>query len=225
MSVTGIIGVSSAEHARHASFYDELSYVDRPPDTVVSHSVGLYVNENRNQLSEHALELGAEWIWYVDDDHCFHHDTLTRLLAHDVDIVSGLYCRRVAPFHPVIYMEEAPDGDVVKYALQNQHSGLQQVVATGAGCLLVKTKVLEALGAPYWRFSQRPDGTMVGEDIDFCVRARAAGFTVWCDMDAPIGHLTTVAVYPHRANDAWMLKIIDSKGKLIVTGAAAHSVT
>ena len=225
MSVTGIIGVSSAEHARHASFYDELSYVDRPPDTVVSHAVGLYVNENRNQISTHALELGAEWVWYIDDDHCFHPDTLTRLLAHNVDIVSGLYCRRVAPFHPVIYMEEDADGDVVKYALQNQHVGMQQVVATGAGCLLVKANVLRTLGAPYWRISQRPDGTMVGEDIDFCVRARAAGFTVWCDMDTSIGHLTTVAVYPHRVNDAWALKILDSKGRLIVAGAATHSAT
>ena len=219
--VTGVIGVSSGELARHASFYDELSYVDRPPNTVVSHAVGLYVSKNRNQLSEHALELGADWIWYVDDDHCFHPDTLTRLLSHDVDIVSGLYVRRTSPFLPVIYDKETDDGDVEKYHFSPQDTDLKPIVAAGAGCLLVKTKVLKALGSPYWRFSQRPDGEMVGEDIDFCLRAKAKGFSVYCDMNAPIGHLTTVAIYPYQNGPGnWTLKILDNQGKLIVAGPA-----
>lgn len=221
-SVTGVIGVSSPEYARYSAFYDELTNVDRPPDTVVSHAIGLYINENRNQLSEHALELGAEWIWFVDDDHCFHPDTLTRLLAHNVDVVSGIYVRRVAPFLPVIYEQEDETGDVVKHHFTPEDRGLKPILACGGGCLLVKTHVLKALGSPYWRFSQRPDGEMIGEDIDFCYRARAAGFKVWCDFDATIGHLATVVVYPHQVKPGtWTLKILDTKGKLIVAGATA----
>ena len=196
--------------------------MERPPGTVVSHAIGLYINQNRNQLSEHALELGAEWIWYVDDDHCFHPDTLNRLLAHNVDIVSGLYVRRVAPFIPVIYDTMDADGEVIKHHFTAQDVGLRPVLATGGGCLLVRTRVLQTIGPPYWRFSQTPTGEMVGEDIDFCQRARAAGFQVWCDMDAPIGHLTTVVVYPHQAAPGqWHLKILDTKGRMIVAGAAA----
>ena len=219
--VTGVIGVSSPESARYSAFYDELTQVDRPPDTVVSHAIGLYINENRNHLAEHALELGADWVWYVDDDHCFRPDTLNRLLAHDVDIVSGLYLRRVAPFLPVIYDKEDETGDVVKYALTPGDTGLKEIVAAGAGCLLVKTCVLRALGAPYWRFNQRPDGEMIGEDIDFCQRARAKGFKVYCDMDTAIGHLTTMVLYPHQVEPGqWQLKVMDMKGRLVVAGAA-----
>ena len=223
--VTGVIGISSGEHARYAGFYDELSYVDRPPDTVVSHALGLYVSENRNQLSTHAVELGAEWIWYVDDDHCFRPDTLTRLLAHDVDIVSGLYLRRVAPFRPVIYDTEDAEGDVIKYVYSPNDTGLKSIVAAGAGCLLVKTKVLRALGSPYWRMSQRPSGEMIGEDIDFCQRARAKGFNVWCDMDVSVGHLTTVVIYPFQADTGqWSLQMLDTKGSLVVKGPAQSTL-
>lgn len=220
--VTGVIGVSSSEYTRYAMFYDELTSVERPPDTLVSHSVGLYINENRNQLSDHAIELGAEWIWFVDDDHCFQPDTLTRLLAHDVDIVSGVYVRRTAPFLPVVYEQEDNTGDVVKHYFTPQDRGLKPILACGGGCLLVKTKVLKALGTPYWRFSQRPDGEMIGEDIDFCYRARAAGFTVWCDFDTTIGHLATVVLYPHQVTPGkWNLKVLDTKGRLVVAGPTA----
>lgn len=221
--IVGVIGISSGEVSRHASFYDELTVVDRPDHVIVSHAVGLYVNKNRDQLAEHALELGADWIWYVDDDHCFHPDTLTKLLAHDVDIVSGLYVRRVAPFIPVFYEDEDSDGEPEKHYFTIKDTGLKPVLATGAGCLLVKTSVHKALGPPYWRCAQKPTGEMIGEDIDFCYRAREKGFKVWCDMDTPIGHRISAVAYPHQESPGnWQLKIIDSTGKLIVTGHAAH---
>ena len=222
--VVGVIGISSGEVSRHASFYDELTQVDRPDNVVVSHAVGLYVNKNRDQLAEHALKLGADWIWYVDDDHCFHQDTLTKLLAHDVDIVSGLYVRRVAPFQPVFYRDEDQDGDPIKPYFRSTDKGLMPVLAVGAGCLLVKTKVHRELGPPYWRFSENRRGEMNGEDVDFCYRARAKGFTVWCDLNTPIGHRISAVAYPHQDGPGnWQLKLIDANGHMIVSGKAATS--
>jgi GT2 family glycosyltransferase len=218
--IVGVIGVSSGEVSRHASFYDELTIVERPENVIVSHAIGLYINKNRNQLAEHAIELGAEWIWYVDDDHCFHPDTLTRLLARNVDIVTGVAVKRVAPFLPLIYeREEGDEGNFVKHYFTPDDVGLKPILAAGAGCFLVKTHVHKTLGSPYWRFSETSTGDMIGEDMDFCMRARAMGFTVYCDMDAPIGHRTTMTVYPQQKSPGeWMLNIIDSKGTLVVTG-------
>ena len=218
-NVVGVIGVSSGEVGRHASFYDELTHVNRPDGTIITHAIGLYINENRNQIANHAIELGAEWIWYVDDDHCFHPDTLERLLAHRVDIVSGIYVKRVSPFLPVLYDKADESGELIKHTFTSQDVGLKPVLAVGAGCLLVNTRVHKALGTPYWRFSYNSQGGLNGEDIDFCQRARAHGFTIWCDMDAPIGHYITAVAYPYQETPgAWTLRILDSKGKLIVTG-------
>ena len=217
--VVGVIGISSGESARYACFYDELTQVDRPDNVVVLHAVGLYVNQNRNQIAEQAIAMGAEWILYVDDDHIFQPDTLQRLLAHNVDIVSALCVRRVAPFLPVIYDRVDADGEEVKHYFTPEDVGLKPVLAAGAGCLLVRTYVHTALGPPYWRFSQTVKGNMVGEDIDFCQRAREKGYKVWCDTDTPIGHRLTVAAFPYQVSPGkWMLNILDSKGTLIVNG-------
>lgn len=213
--VTGVIGISSGESARYATFYDELTQVDRPENVVVLQAAGLYIQKNRDQLAKQALALGAEWIWYVDDDHFFPPDTLTKLLAHNVDIVSAVAVRRVAPFLPVVYYEEDADGEVQKHSFAGDDIGLKPVLAAGAGCILVKTHVHTAMGAPYWRFGTTKSGELDGEDIEFCKRARANGFTIWYDFNAPIGHKTTVIVYPQRKPDQWYIQMIDSKGVLI----------
>ena len=226
MSIPGVIGISSGESSRYASFYDELTQVERPEGTIVSHAVGLYIQKNRDQLAAHAIELGAEWIWYVDDDHVFPPDTLQKLLAHNVDIVSGVYVKRVAPFLPVVYDHEDTNGEMTRHPFTSQDIGLKPVLALGGGCLLVKTHVHVALGAPYWRFGTTLTGEMDGEDIDFCKRARANGFTVWCDFNAPVGHRTTVVAYPQqREPGQWHLRLLDSKGALIVEGNASQRVT
>ena len=224
--VTGVIGISSGESARYASFYDELTQVDRPDNVVVSHAVGLYINKNRDQLAAHALDLGAEWIWYVDDDHVFYPDTLEKLLAHDVDIVSGVSVKRVAPFIPIVYYDEDADGEMQKHAFTPGDTGLKSVLAVGAGCLLVKTKVHRELGPPYWQFGRTGSGEMDGEDIDLCRRARAAGFNVYCDFNTPFGHRMSVTAIPQQAESGqWTLRFLDSKGKLIVEGATSKKVT
>ena len=225
MRVTGVIGISSGEQARYSLFYDELTQVERPEGTVVIHSTAPLVNECRNKIAEEALTQGAEWVWYVDDDHSFHSDTLMRLIHRNVDIVSGLYISRTSPFKPIFYEEENEDWVIMKSSLTSQDVGLKPVLATGAGCLLVRTHVLKAMEPPYFRFTQNAKGGIVGEDIEFCSRARAHGFSIYCDMDAPIGHKTTVTLYPHQKSvGQWSLRMIDLGGKTIADGPMAGAV-
>ena len=214
-NVTGVIGISSGESARYATFYDELTQVERPDNVVVLHATGLYIQKNRDQLARQALELEAEWIWYVDDDHIFPPDTLEKLLAHNVDIVSAVAVKRASPFLPIAYDDEDADGEAQNHRFATDDVGLKPVLATGAGCLLVRTPVHTAMGAPYWRFGMTKSGELDGEDIEFCKRARAKGFTIWYDFDAPIGHKMTVVAYPQYTRGQWHIQLLDSKGVLI----------
>lgn len=60
------------------------------------------------------------------------------------------------------------------------------------GCLMIRMSVFDALTGPNFRFLVDPaTDAIIGEDYDFCDRARAQGFTVWCDtaLSFEVGHL------------------------------------
>lgn len=211
-SVIGVVGISSPESSRHSLFYSSLTNVVKPPHTALAHAIGSSISRNRNTIAEQALESGAEWIWYVDDDQIFPPDTLLKLLARNRSVVSGLYLQREAPFVPHMYDREEENGAVYAKHLGAGDSGLQSVLATGAGCLLVRTAVLKTLDPPYWRLGQNGGilgSDQWGDDIEFCRRVRAKGFTIWCDLDVPVGHFTTGVVYPAHDTGVWTTVLAD----------------
>lgn len=219
--VTGVVGISSAESARHALFYSSLTNVSKPAGTALAHAIGSSISKNRNSITAQALAAGAEWIWYVDDDQIFSADALLKLLARNVSIVSGLYLQRKAPYIPHIYDREELDGAVHAQCLEPGESGLKSVLATGAGCLLVRTAVLKQMEPPYWRLGQiggQRGSDEWGDDIDFCRRARAKGFTIWCDLDVPVGHFMTGLVCPGQDTDGlWRTALMESDGTPIIS--------
>ena len=224
-TTVGVIGIASAESARYALFYSALTRVAKPPHTALAHAMGSTISHCRNQIAEQAIAADAEWIWYVDDDQLFPPDTLLKLLARNVDVVSGLNIRRDPPFAPYLYDKETANGAVWTKHLNSGDAGLQSMLATSAGCLLVRTQVLKALEPPYWRLGQIGglNGTEhAGEDLDFCRRVRANGFKIWCDLDAPIGHFTTMVVSPSVTDGVWSTMVADKEGTPFMQLAAAQ---
>jgi len=53
--------------------------------------------------------------------------------------------------------------------------------------MLIKTPVLEKIGAPWFEFSYEPE--RVGEDVNFCRKARKAGYNIWVDPTIQVRHL------------------------------------
>jgi hypothetical protein len=70
--------------------------------------------------------------------------------------------------------------------------GLVKVVATGTGCLLIKTSVFEGV-YPWFYFSEH-EGNPVGEDINFCYDAGKAGYSVYVDTTIRTEHLCNTRV-------------------------------
>jgi hypothetical protein len=69
--------------------------------------------------------------------------------------------------------------------------GLEAVDATGFGCLLMQTDVVETLGRPWFRHGLNDGGGDVGEDIMLCRGLQRAGYTIWIDHDLSkqVGHI------------------------------------
>lgn len=198
--MSGVIGVSTAETGRYSVFYASLEGVQLPPEPIQKiYARSAVISENRNNITKHALDSGADWVLYLDDDHVLSRDVLTRLLAADKDVVSAHYTQRQPPFAPVAMSHELPNGGFIKLALDPTQKGLLSVAASGAGCMLVKRRVLEALEPPYWTLGQI-NAASWGDDLHFCSRVRKASFEIFVDLDNPIGHLMTGTVWPTRTD-------------------------
>jgi hypothetical protein len=75
-------------------------------------------------------------------------------------------------------MTKLPDQDAfIPYTLYDE--GIQEVDATGSGCILVARRVLEAIRAPFMR-RWNDDGIVeLGCDYAFSLRVTQAGFKLW----------------------------------------------
>ena len=141
---------------------------------------GYNTAENRNYIAAQAIKNGCAYLLCVDDDMIYESDTLDKLLAHNKDIVGGLYNTKYE-------MQE----EVIEYL----HSGkkpehLFKCAALGTGLLLIKTDVFRKLLQPWFGYVWYDNG-MVKESIDwfFCRKARENGFDIWCDPQTMAKHI------------------------------------
>lgn len=204
-------------NARFSKFTECLANLRKPEGTEVVIEMGIDIAINRRNIVRHALDKGCGWVFFVDDDMVFRPDHLERLLAHDVDVVASLYLNRVPPFYSVAYGMRVDGGGLppkwIPVVLSDApREGLAKVVAAGTGGMLVKTGVfrkIEELEDGYVWFLQH--GT--SDDIAFCDRVIAAGFDIWLDISATMGHITLVEVWPEYADDQWLagLRLTDEQ--------------
>jgi hypothetical protein len=176
------------------------------------------IARTRNDLTEAALNRGAEWVLMVDADMAFPPDGLDQLLAvADPDtcpIVSGLYFggkpEGIAIPHAYVFSDDGgfnPVGGICAgegpdaVPVLGDFSGLGKVHAVGAGFLLVHAGVLAVMheeykstGYPWFAETVNEDGHETGEDITFCLRALRIGAPIHCLFDLQLGHIKTGVV-------------------------------
>lgn len=143
-----------------------------------------YIHENREQSALKAIVRGADYLFFIDSDVSYPPDGLTRLLAHDVDIVGGNYHMQTRDKRSAVWtledkLYEEKDGDTIFKSR-----------AVPGGFLLIKVAALRKIKRPWFflRASSHPGG-MIGEDVWFCDTAREHGYDVWCDPTIHIDHI------------------------------------
>lgn len=165
----------------------------------------------RNRLVEEFLtnHQACDWLLFMDADMVFDHDAVHRLVAraiqHDVKILGGL-CLIVTADGPLPTLFIDDEDTVTRVLLDWPEDTVQQVAATGTGCLLVHRSVFEKMQADasgsrncWFNFdvvtSQTGKEWSLGEDVSFCLRARRAGFDIYVDTTNHIGH--------HKGTKTW----------------------
>ena len=154
---------------------------------------GKPVDEARNDLVKHARNIGAKYIFFIDDDVLVPSNAIIRLFGLKTGVATGVYYTKTQPCVPVIIKKDRPAGyEDWKYG------DVIEVDYAGAGCLLVNMEVFDAIEAkfpdlPFFKYNRsRPDITEgmghIGEDIWFCDLAAKCGHPTVCDTGVQCGH-------------------------------------
>ena len=173
---------------------------------------GREIGEARNHMVHNALNGGFEYILFLDDDVFPPPDIFIKLLSHQTDIASALYCTKCEPSYPLIFEDEGNGcftdwelGDVIK------------TWGCGLGATLINTRIfkegkikepwfkttkLEAIGDPqgggwHWR-----SGT---EDLFFYTKVYDAGYELLVDTSIQCYHYDRLSRmrYPVEGFDQW----------------------
>jgi len=166
----------------------------------------------RNKILNYAIENSYDYVLMMDSDVIPPTDIIERLLAHNKDIVSGIYFNvfmvdKVKKICPVAWKgftdEEFEEikhkfsskyvnskDDLRRYLTPEEVNGgeLQEVIIPSCGCLLLSRNAFKKLK---YGLLDVPSGFTTTDDIYFSRKAREAGFKLYCDPSLQCEHLVS----------------------------------
>lgn len=174
----------------YADFAFSLAYLllKTPKDVYVSVADirGTDIVGSRNIAAKQAIELGMNYLLFLDSDLSFPSNTLGRLLSHGKPVVGATYIRRAEPF------------DVLGKICEGR--GLVPATELPTGCLLINTMVLKKVGYPQFKFEYDDKGGREGEDQFFCRRVLETGGKLWCDTELT-KEISHIGIKKYTIND------------------------
>jgi hypothetical protein len=197
--MSGAIGLIAPDTSRYTMFWISFNSLERPVNTMPAWSITSDRILGRNSCVEQALDMGAEWLFFVDDDHVFGPRLLKRLLSHNVPVVGALYLQRQMPFLPIAYSHKDENNIYHNVDLHNHGpDDLIEVAAVGTGGMLIRSEVLRAMEKPWFEHGR------ASEDLIFCDAVYELGLgPVYCDLGARMGHIQPAALWPTHDGEGW----------------------
>lgn len=174
-------------------FCQSLALLEKTGDCMLSMKAGSLIYTARNDLATQSIREDVDYVFWLDSDMVFAPDTLVRMLKtvqeNDLDILTGLYFRRVPPFSPVLFdrLEIKPNGVCSWSNFKEIPDHLFEVGGCGFGCVLMSPEVFMSVQSQHGNMFL-PIGNN-GEDVAFCWRARTCGYKIYCDPSIICGHV------------------------------------
>lgn len=183
---TILIGIPTAKYIESDTFksiYDMI--VPEGYKVDFQYFYGYNIDQVRNLIAHWAERY--DYLFSVDSDIAFEPDTLVKMLAHDKDMVTGLYIQR-KPGQHILELYRAGKGNIPYEEIYGK--GLVEVDGCGFGCVLVKSEVIRAIGYPQFVYkSALNHNDTLSEDVYFCQRAKEKGFRIFADTSIICRHI------------------------------------
>ncbi len=168
------------------------------------HRIRDMVTRDHNRIRKKVLDENYDYLLILDQDVIPPQDVIEKLMAHDKDVVSGMYFGhhdlggeiKVMPF-AWVFSKEHKDWNNTGYLLESEvwSEKLLQIAFAGMGCILIKRKVLEQIEFRYSLDMDAWDDRWLGVDV------WDKGFEFYLDPCVKCQHL-----YKNRPFSYWDLK-------------------
>ena len=150
----------------------------------------------------------ADGVFWQDSDIRPRSDSIQRLLhtaeKYGFDFLTGVYHHRRGGYRPCFYgWDEAANG--FRINLIYEPDQIKPIAGCGFGFVYTSMKLIKAIEAlPSFdpdRGKWFPDKRWgdVSEDLGFCLKAREAGFQLYCDSGIQVGHMGETEVITREA--------------------------
>ena len=153
---------------------------------MLSYPTGKPITNNRNTIVQKFLATDSDYLMMIDSD-IVPPANILNLADFNKDIITPLmFIKQKGTLIP-LFLRRNKDGihDVDDYL---EKTGLQEVDATGTGCIIIKREVVEKM-KHLFRNEYDADGVKtLGNDFSFCQRAKELGFRVWVHLDYVSDH-------------------------------------
>lgn len=184
--------LSNFKHLGHLEERGKLNK-ESPRFEFFQYTIGrMHVHVAREEMGKHAIAIGADYLFMIDDDMIAPDDLFEKLYANQKDICAPLAFTRNFPHKPVMYScvdgwdAVRQTGYFINHPVMNYpKQKLVECDAIGFGAVLISVNALKEVPEP--RFKS-PCGT--GEDIYFCYQAKKKGIRTFMDTRICIGHIS-----------------------------------
>lgn len=157
------------------------------------------ITNNRNTIVQKFLATDCDYLMMIDSDIVPPVNVLN-LVDFDKDIITPLMFVKQKGMLIPLFLKRNKDGlyDAADYM---NKVGLQEVDATGTGCIVIRRNVLEQVKHPFENVYDEDGIKTLGNDFYFCQKAKKLGFTSWVHLDYVAGHHTPQDLRDEFYND------------------------
>src|SRR3990167_10580536 len=154
----------------------------------LTYPAGKPITNNRNTIVQKFLASECDYLMMIDSD-IIPPPNILNLADFNVDIITPLMFVKQKGVLIPLFLKRNKDGmyDAADYL---GRTGLQEVDATGTGCIIIKREVLEKVKHPFENVYDEDGIKTLGNDFYFCQKARKLGYKVWVHLDYVASHHT-----------------------------------
>lgn len=153
---------------------------------------GTLAHAARDSLARHAVNNDFTEVLWIDSDMVFGDSLYDDLSTCGKDMVCGLFISRHYPYLSCVFSRL---GTAPERITEVTETDAFRVAGCGFGAVLMKAQILRDVmtGTGGKCFIPTP---LLGEDLAFCERAAGAGYEIWCEPTARVGHIGSVPIWP-----------------------------